>query len=307
VKRILVPVDGSKLSEEALVPALALANRHGAALDLVHVVPDLTRGRKVDDGSATFQSWLAGEEARGKAYVEGLRGGLDAGPGVTVTAHALVGIGLVAEKILELADKLQADLIVLTSHGRGSWERIWLGSVAERLLRTAKQPLLVLRSPGDGSPPFPADGLPNHVLVPLDGTPQAEGVLETLRTVLDPDSGKISLVSVLPHFATLVTPYPPEALVDVGADPERAAQVEAYLAELKNRVRSWRKGPVDHRVVRDDDVARSLLRFAEGEGVDLIALSTHGRQGLDRLVLGSVVDKVIRGSKTAVLTVRRKT
>jgi nucleotide-binding universal stress UspA family protein len=130
-------------------------------------------------------------------------------------------------------------------------------------------------------------------------------VLGTLRDVCAPGVGRISLVSVLSHFAVLVTPYPPETLLEVGEDPERESRLEAYLEEVRERIRTWWTGPVDHRVIRDDDVARSLLSIVENEPVDLIALSTHGRQGFDRLMLGSVVDKLIRGSRTAILTVRR--
>ena len=306
MKRILVPLDGSKLSEEALAPALALAVRHGAAVELVHAVPDLGR---VDasraEAEVTFKSWLVDEEARGSAHLEEVRSRFSPAAGVKVSTHVLVSIGLVAESILELADKLAVDLVVLTTHGRGRWDRFWLGSVADRMLRTAKVPLLLLRASEEKGRAFPASGSPAHTLVPLDGTPEAERVLDVLQLVCDPKGGRITLISVLPRFATLVTPYPPEVPMDVGADPERAVQLEAYLASVKDQLGSWRKGPVEHRLVRDDDVARSLLKLAESEGADLIALSTHGREGLDRLVLGSVADKVIRGSGTAVLAVRR--
>lgn len=305
VKRILVPLDGSKLSEEALAPALALAARHGASVALVHAVPDLSH-KPASGESVTFESWLAEEEARGRRYLDEVRNRLAPAPGVNVSTHVLTCIGLVAESILELADKLGVDLVVLTTHGRGRWNRLWLGSVADRMLRTAKPPLLLLRSPDEGTVGFPTSGSPKHVLVPLDGTAQAEGVLDLLGDICDPSSSRITLVSVLPHFATLVTPYPPETLMEVGTDPERAGRVDAYLKEVQVRLRKGRTAPVEHHLVRDDDVARSLLAIAESEGVDLIALSTHGRQGLDRLMLGSVADKLIRGSRTAVLTVRRR-
>jgi len=304
VKRILVPLDGSKLSEEALAPALSLAGRHGAAVELVRAVPDLAH-KPGAEGAVTFASWIAEEEARGREYLDGVRKGLAARPGVTVSTHVLTCIGLVAESILELADKREVDLVVLTTHGRGRWDRLWLGSVADRMLRTAKQPLLLLRSPDEGTVAFPASGSPKHVLVPLDGTREAEAVLDLLGDICDPASSRITLVSVLPHFAALVTPYPPETLMEVGTDPERAGRLDAYLKEVQVRLRKGWTGPVERRVVRDDDVARSLLAIVEGEGVDLIALSAHGRQGLDRLMLGSVVDKLIRGSRTAILTVRR--
>jgi nucleotide-binding universal stress UspA family protein len=307
VKRILVPVDGSKLSEEALAPALAIAARRGASLELVHAVPDLhpfnVAGAETPE---TFQSWLVGEEARGRAYLERLRGELEPGSSVSVGTHPLVSIGLVAESILELAGKLQVDLIVLTTHGRGRWHQLWLGSVADRILRTAQHPLLLLRSPGSEAAPFPPTGLPDHVLVPLDGSPEAEGVLDVLRDICDPESGRLTLASVLPRFTTLVTPYPPQPLSEASYDLKRESDLQAYLASVEARLNGWRTGPVQRLVVRGEDVARCVLEIAETEGADLIALSTHGRQGLDRLILGSVVDKVVRGSRTAVLTVRRR-
>jgi nucleotide-binding universal stress UspA family protein len=304
VKKILVPVDGSQLSEEAVVPALALAARHRATLELVHAVPDLA-GRTPPGKSETFKSWLAEEETRGRAYLDQLRSRLEPA-GVKVSTHVLVSIGLVAESILELADKLQVDLLVLTSHGRGRWDRLWLGSVADRMVRTAKPPLLLLRSPDEGSAALPASGSPKHVLVPLDGTPEAEAVLDTLGEICEPGGSRVTLASVLPSFATLATPYAPETLADITPEPEREERLNAYLEGVRARLRGNGMDPVDHRVIRDNDVARSLLGVVESEGIDLVALSTHGRQGLDRLMLGSVVDKLVRGSRTAVLTVRRK-
>jgi nucleotide-binding universal stress UspA family protein len=75
---------------------------------------------------------------------------------------------------------------------------------------------------------------------------------------------------------------------------------------VQDRLRSWGLQNVRCRVVRRNDVARCLLEIARDEGCDLVALSTHGRHGLDRIALGSVVDKLVRGSAAAVLTVRRR-
>ena len=97
----------------------------------------------------------------------------------------------------------------------------------------------------------------------------------------------------------------PEAYIDEGAGPERERFLQTYLQGVKGRLQGMGFPDVDCRVEQENDVARCLLRVAEEEGVDLIALSTHGGRGVDRLILGSVVDKLVRGSDTALLTLRR--
>jgi nucleotide-binding universal stress UspA family protein len=301
VKKILVPLDGSKISEEALAPALGMAARHRATLELVHIVPELAPVPVAMPGPESFQDWIAKEEKRAVDYLEGLKTGLKA-PGVEVPTHVHVRIGFVAESILELADDLGVDLIVLTSHGKGRWERFWIGSVADRLLRAAERPLLLLRP---GAAKGFASGSPKRALVPLDGTPGAEAALDPLRELCAPESCHLELASVLSWPESL----PGLDLADTLPDPIAAVELEkslgAYLQGIKERLQAVGFREIDCRVVRRNDVGRCLLEIAASDGVDLIALATRGRRGLDRLVLGSVADKLIRGSETAVFAVPR--
>jgi nucleotide-binding universal stress UspA family protein len=306
VKRILVPLDGSKLSEEALTHAIGIAQRHCASLELVHIVPDLlAQVSAARPGPASFEQWLEDEEVRARNYLESLTKGLKAEKGVEVSTHAHVRIGFVAESILELANNLGVDLIVLTTHGKGRWERVWIGSVADQLLRSAEQPLLLFKPGESGARTFTA-GYPRRVLVPLDGAPQGEAVLVTLRALCSPESSRLDLVSVLPEVLLFANPVLPPALAGPLAGGQSEEGVREYLSGLNDRLRSWGFQNVHSRVLHRNDVARCLLEIAEDEGADLIAVSTHGRGGVGRLVLGSVVDKLVRGSATAVLTVRRR-
>jgi nucleotide-binding universal stress UspA family protein len=305
VKRILVPVDGSALSEEALAPALAIAARHRSTLELVRIVPELEQVPVTTPGPASFQQWLKQEEVRARDYLENLRSDLSTSGGVDVSTHVHVCIGFVAESIMEFANDLGVDLVVLTTHGKGRWERLWIGSVADRLLRWAEQPLLLLRPAETGSKVF-SSGYPERVLVPLDGQPEGEAVLETLRALCSPESSRLDLVSVLPEVTLFANPILPAALTHPGSGGQAEQRLRDYLHGVQDRLRSWGLQNVRCRVVRRNDVARCLLEIARDEGCDLVALSTHGRHGLDRIALGSVVDKLVRGSAAAVLTVRRR-
>jgi nucleotide-binding universal stress UspA family protein len=303
VKKVLVPLDGSKLSEEALVPALEIAKRHRASVELVHIVPELAPVSVALPGPEPFAEWLEKEQVRSREYLEQLKDTLGAPGGVNVSTH--VQIGFVAESIQDFANRLGVDLVVLTSHGHGRWERLWIGSVADRLLRSAEQPMLLLR-PGEQRKAFASAAHPRHILVPLDGTHESEGVLEVLRDIWVAGSSRLTLVSAYPQPTVLFPADFPEPYVAVVAGPERERFLQNYLRGVKGRLEGLGFAKVDWRVVQESDVARCLLRIAKDEDVDLIALSTHGRRGVDRLLLGSVVDKLVRGSDTAVLTVRRR-
>ncbi len=306
-RSILVPLDGSVFGEHALPWALSIARRASASIRLVHVhtppggAPEL--GAYYDD--ALDRHLLTHE----KAYLDHVARRLNQAAGLEAATDLLEGD--VAAAVRNAAEGTAAGLVVMTTHGRGPLDRFWLGSVADRLLRELPVPLLLVR-PGEGLPDLQCDPVAKHVLLPLDGTPLAEQMIKpavALGSLMDADYTLLRVVR-----PGQPPTYPLEG-VTLGQLAEAAAReaeererrlrehVEEYLEEVAAglRLRGLR---VQTRAVVDPQPAAAILRAGAAPACDLIALATHARRGLSRLVLGSVADKVIRGAAVPVLVYR---
>ena len=181
---MLVPLDGSALAEAALAPALALLERAAPprALILSRVVADTLT---IPDVSAT--NLALDETDQALAYLHTIPVPTE---GVAVTRK--VGLGHAATVIAAQAEAAQADLIVMTTHGRTGLARIALGSVAEGVVQHATVPVLLVRA--DQATYLTRDNTTMRVLVPLDGTPAAENILAVVRAVLPGWLGEIALL-----------------------------------------------------------------------------------------------------------------
>jgi nucleotide-binding universal stress UspA family protein len=286
-RALCVPLDGSPQSEQALPLALALAKASGAQLRLLHVhtptdsiyVP----GLPVIDGQLRSLGRL-----HEHTYLTRLAARIAAEAPLAVFVDNPDSSGSVAGTIMQSSSAHDCAMLVLTTHGRGGWERAWLGSVADTLVRLSPVPVLLVRG-SDGAPP-PAHGLPQRVLVPLDGSPEA--------------------ASILPHALALgrvVAPAKPASELLVPPDTDDAARVarecasaRAYLDAVARQLRA--EGlDVEIEVRVDGHVASAILAVAQATSADCIAMTTHARSGVSRLLLGSVADKVLRGATLPVL------
>jgi nucleotide-binding universal stress UspA family protein len=201
--------------------------------------------------------------------------------------------GPVAPALADYSRKVEADLLVLTTHGRSGFTQLWLGSVAEALLRTLSLPLLLLRPTPirSATPPF------RHILVPLDGSALAEEILPPVTSLAASEGADLTLLRII-EGGHHVAGHPREDSV-----AEQRATAELYLSRLAAELLSGGRS-VRVAVLEAEHPARAILTAAERHGTDLIALATHGRSGLARSLLGSVADKVIRGSTLPVLALR---
>jgi nucleotide-binding universal stress UspA family protein len=303
LRSILVPLDGSAFGEHALPLALALARRAGAALHLVHVhqllpatLDELT---VLDQVEATLrkEEWT---------YLGGVAQRLAAVAPVKVDPVLLDGE--VAQALHDRAVETRADLVVLSTHGRGPLSRFWLGSVADKLVRRLPMPVLLVR-PKEGPADLAAEPPLKHVLVPLDGTPLAEQALEPALKVGALTGARFTLLrvvkpAVLPQYVgegSTVAGLHDSVLQDLRARQRRLEEeARAYLDAVADRLRQ-RGVPVQTRVVVEESPALGILGEIQEHGADLVALATHGRRGLSRLLLGSVADKVLRGASVPVL------
>jgi nucleotide-binding universal stress UspA family protein len=290
--------------------ALGLARRLGAALHVVRVyVPVAGLYGEHAAPHVPYDEALDRElMARARDYLDSVAARL-AALGHVPPSSALLE-GRVPEAILHHAAGVGADLIVMTTHGRGPLARFWLGSVSDELARRAAMPVLFVR-PREAEPDLAREPIVRRVLIPLDGSPVAEQALEPALALGIGAQVEYTLLRVVTSSAELsygpaggeVTGFP-EALKRLReSDQEESKRAAEYLEALAGRLRT-RSLVVNTRVLQNDRPASAILDEASARGVDVIALATRGRGGFKRLVLGSVADKVLRGAETPVLTYR---
>lgn len=304
MKRILVPLDGSDSAESALSPAVALAIRHGAQIHLLSVVSTQPPIPISFADEVLIRGWVGKERARLREYL-GQAAARVAARSPDLRIEARVSVGPVAETVREVAEELDTQLVVLTTHGRGRFGRAWLGSTADELVRSLERPILLLPATASAEKAFVEDQV-GHVMVPLDGSEAAESVLDVLPLILPvPGGTRLSLVSVVEEGSSFPAVYLPHAVSEESFRDERRRSAEDYLAAASERVANAGAGVPETCVLTAHDAAHGLLRFCSENEVDVIALSTHGRGGFSRLRVGSVADKLIRGAGIPVLVTRR--
>ena len=298
-RRILVPLDGSAKAEQALPVAIGLARRSNAELRLMHCL-DFVSLPPVD----TNKEWLhASAYSDADSYLQGIAARIESKVRVNlVTCAEEVNA---ASAILNVASRSGCDLIVMTTHGRGVFDRAWLGSVADAVVRQSTIPVLLLRaSPHEalrGEEPF------RHVLLPVDGSSLAERMLKPAVRLARANSARLTLLEIVHPWVMAVRPmaHAPQAahLRDVAVE-NRSAEAEEYVSGLAMSVDPQLKEVAADVVIAELSDAGEVLKYAAAHAVDVIALATHGRSGLKRLALGSVADKLIRGADIPVLVLR---
>jgi nucleotide-binding universal stress UspA family protein len=292
---ILVPLDGSTFSEHALPVAARIARLAGSPLQLVRVIPN-NHAEDVVFGLTGLYPWQ-----EGRAYLHRVADLLEIRAGLWPSVRLLGGP--VVDNLCEHAVEQGADLVVMTTHGRGPLSRIWLGSVADELVRRLPMPLLLVRPQGK-APDWAAEPLKN-VLIALDGGPLAEAVLGPAVELGRLTGASFTLLGAVPPppAAALDMPAYGAGVVDGTALERVQGEMHAYLEGVARPLREQGLA-VRTRVVAEGRPAAAILAEAEAQPCDLIALATHGRRGLSRLFLGSVADKVVRGAAASVLLCR---
>jgi nucleotide-binding universal stress UspA family protein len=299
---VLVPVDGSNFAEHALPYALGIARRTGATLHLalVHVpVESVSPHYPLADAMEAHD-----EEQRDSdtAYMEELAKRLEPA-GVEIRPALLRG--RVAGALERYIVEEELGLVVMTTHGRGGLQRAWLGSTADSLIRHSMIPILLVRPAaetreiGSGS-----DVEIRRALVALDGSETAEIALRDALELGITREAELMLLHVLQPPVAAASPYLPHTIQLTHDEMEaRQAFMQRYLDRLCEQ--NWLKDRATRtRAVVDYHPAPAIIEISEQVEADLIVLGTHGRGGLRRMILGSVADKVIRGTHRPVLVHR---
>jgi nucleotide-binding universal stress UspA family protein len=302
-RSLLVPLDGSACAEQALPPALTIARKAGAVLNVVSVqVPFPATYEGMVRVSNPLQ---ADARDRARSYLDAVVQRIAATSPVPTRATLLDGP--VAEALYRHAGTTGIDLVVMTVVGAGPWTRLWLGSVADELVRRLPMPLLLLRP----QEPAPAPGIEpafRHILIPLDGSEVAEQILEPAVALGNLMQAEYTLLRVArPAVSARLAPgagptseLPQQRLPLNEGQPSSDAQ--AYLDRVAERLRAGSLR-TETRVVLHDHPAEAILS-AQDAGIDLIAFTTRGHRALPWLFLGSTADKVLRGATTPVLVWR---
>ena len=294
IGKMLVPLDGSEAAEAILPYVERTATATNASVLLLAAVD-----RPRDWGTYTAGD-LKGERHEAESYLRELQARLTSATGNDVEAEVVTSPP--AEAVLAAADRTHPDLIAMTTHGRSGVSRWILGSVAAKVLHATHTPMLVVRPPTEGKQGDPPDL--TRVLVPLDGSELSASVLPFALDLAKPLGASIVL------FHAVVEPvltYPGAETMPL--DPR-------VFEELKSSARDFltsaaadlaAKGLKADTVVSVGNATDGIVWAAERESAGLIVMSTHGRSGVGRWVMGSVADAVVRRTSLPVAIVRPAT
>jgi nucleotide-binding universal stress UspA family protein len=295
-KRLLVPLDGSVLAEAVLplVESLAAATR--AAVVLLHILersaPATVHGERHLTTLEEARVYLCDLAARPTMH------------GLSIETHAHEAPeGDVARSIVDHANEESADLIVLCTHGHGRVRGLIFGTIAQQVLRRGAGPVLLARVERQHPKPvFP----PRLILVPLDGTPGAEGALGVAGDLALLFGAALHLVMVVPTVGTVrgdqapTAPWMPRATEAVLSLEERDAA--AYLERIAEERRG--SGARVTTEIRRGDVSAALVEETCAPDVGLVVIATHGKSGLQAIWAGSVTARVLSQIGAPVLLLR---
>lgn len=297
-RSLLVPLDGSRFAEAALPVATAIATRTGATIHLVRVHAAV-REAEISAFAAFDDEVRAGE----RAYLESVAERLDRESDIRATVN--VEQDREPTAICARARACGAELIVMTTHGRTGLSRAWIGSVADGVIRDAAVPVLLVR-PHEEAPSKASARLFSEILVPLDGSASSESIVPHALALGALGGARYTLLRVVqPYIAPLMAaPEAPSPLVDQQVLDRELECARKDVASVAERMRAeGGAAAVRTDVVVDEFPAIAILERLRQGSFDLAALATHGR-GLRRVMVGSVADKLLRGTALPLLVYR---
>ncbi len=284
-QHLLVPIDFSAHSDQALVYAIEVAKSFNAHLTLLHVQYPSTGRNAVGVINVNVEA-LADEAERGmqaaleRVYRAGLKG------------ERIMTTGVAVQTIVEVARDRHADLIVMGTHGRTGLTHILIGSIAEKVVRLAPCPVVVTR-PHDGA-------VTPTILVPLDFSADADYALEVAVELAQKRHARLMLLHVIDK-----PPLSPSEIPLTGSyNQEVLSAAEQHMSRTLTHVQE--AGLKVNVAILHGDPLQNVLHFAHSKTIDLIVMGTHGRTGFKRVLLGSVAEKVVRLAPCPVMVAHRR-
>jgi len=297
-KKMLVPLDGSELSEVTFKYAKELAGRFaGLEVILLHVCAGDEKGS------------IPLHRAYIESSAETIRSGASTGAGNReVKVRGELVTGSPADEILRYAEKNNIDLILMASHGRSGISRWAMGSVAYKVLRSARVPVLMVRAGIEDA--IILDKLPERrILVALDGTKSAEAILplvEALARQWGIDVVQIILIRIC-EPADISSDYPSDMDITWEEHVEQEnlkckLVAGSYLAGVEKRFKE--AGFKVRSELPVGNPAHEIVASSVKNRANLIAMVIHGRSGISRWAYGNTAEEVMMGARTPILLVR---
>jgi nucleotide-binding universal stress UspA family protein len=294
--RLLIPLDGSKTAEQVMPWALIFANRFKLPVELLAVVDTGTMLTSVDR-ARHFDELVEQGSRDSKAYLERISGRF-----IGIKVRRSVESGNAADLIIKKAGANKSNLIAMTTHGHSGLNRWLLGSVAEKVLRATTNPMLLVRASHAGQ----AEGEAGFksIIVPLDGSELAGAAL--------PTAGRIAKKLDLELYLMRIVENPYAAFVSGGGP--YAVNVDELMKDIRSRARKYleakmaelKKTGVEQisYLLQEGIATDEIVSIADQTSGSLIVMSSHGRSGMKRWLLGSVAETVVRHANNPVLVVR---
>jgi nucleotide-binding universal stress UspA family protein len=300
INHVLCPIDFSDFSRHALVRTLAIAGQHGATVSAIHVVrtplPVFASGLDVN---APILPMLTAEDRQTlltslTEFVAGLP------QNKVPIALDVVEAPTIAGEILAQARHLHADLIVMGTHGRSGFQRFVFGSVTERVMRTAEQPVMTVGLPGTRD----QNGAFERILCAIDFSDCSAAALRYAISLADGARAKVKVVNVVEWLPMGYDPLVgPTDLAGYYQSVERAER-----EQLQRVVTGFAtEGVLVEETIRSGKPYREILELAGEFAADLIVLGMHGKNPVERMLFGSTAEPVVRRATCPVLTVRAET
>jgi nucleotide-binding universal stress UspA family protein len=296
LNRLLCPIDLSDVSRHALEHAVALAKWWGAQITVVHVYQTLVPPVALA-GPAVVPIQPAIEP---RELADVVRRFCEPVVGAAVSLEIVIAEGAPATQIVRHAEEMPADLLAMGTHGHGGFERLFLGSVTEKVIRSVRCPVLTVPPPA--GPLVPGRAFFRTILCPLDFSDSSLRAAEYALSLAKEADARLILLHVIDSF---VEERPDSADVPFDNDAYRRLLEERSMARLRAVVpedaRTWCKP--EERIVYGKP-HREILRVAAEAGAEAIFMGVHGRGAIDRMLFGSTTHHVIRQAPCPVLTLR---
>jgi nucleotide-binding universal stress UspA family protein len=304
-KRILVPLDGSDLAEIALPYAEEIAGKMGSEVIIIHA-----KEPAEDQGKPEHRPYLSKIAAQTEQNIKKSHT-IAPGEKVKVTSAVIGGTGVLtrpAEQIVEYTEKENISLIIMATHGRTGISRWALGDTANKVARSVKCPILLIRA----ATKKPGNIRLDKILVTLDGSKQGEAVLPYVVAMASRFKNNITLINVVEQIYHVypvyesATYYGGAGMVKVPYGEEEMKPFKKTAEEYIEKVNEKLSGEGFNAsyLVKTGSASEEIIKAADETHADLVVMSTHGHSGFGRWDHGSITDKVLHGGNTPLLLVR---
>lgn len=300
IAKILVPIDTSEVAERAIPWAGSLAG-DSAEVVLLEVIPISSAVRSIGgEVIATAETIQAGYQQMAEAQ---LAAAVAKWFGEGAKVSTAVSAGDPGDRILAVAEKQGADLIVMSSHGRGALGRFISGSVADRVVRHAPIPAMIVGPEGE----MPVDAAVKRIVAPVDNSDLSLAALPVAEALAKLTGAPVEILHVVVPATDLAMSLPAAAAAvpEMAFDTQYAQLLEVGQLLVDNAVQQFRDHGIEaHGTLYTGSPAGTIIDQLE-EG-DIVVLSSHQREGLARWVLGSTSMKLIRNGLAPVVIVTRE-